>query len=242
VIRVATIMMIALLAGSASAQHMHGNDEIPGSVGAFYETWTRPDMPHVSCCNRMDCAPVSEVRQINGRWSARRKSDGKWLSIPPEKVEQNRDSPDGRSHMCSMGEQVFCFVAGFPAKVFVTAEGLERKWEGSVWMNPPFGPRNGLVPWLAKFFDHADGVALVPDRTSAPWWQAFAPRADLILFVAPKLKFIGADGQPGASPAQGTCLFGKGVTGRGALTRAAAAGLGILAKPQWVGTYQGAAA
>lgn len=108
---------------------------------------------------------------------------------------------------------------------------LEQPWKGFIWMNPPFGARNGLVPWLEKFFAHHDGIALVPDRTSAPWWQRFAPKADLWLFVSPKLKFIGADGKPGGSPAQGTCLWGAGVNAVQPLQRAAERGLGILGRP-----------
>ena len=57
-----------------------------------------------------------------------------------------------------------------------------------------------VVPWLKKFFEYGCGVALVPDRTSAPWWQQFVPAADLVLFVSPKIKFVGADGKPGTSP------------------------------------------
>ena len=117
-----------------------------------------------------------------------------------------------------------------PAVQFVTENGLAVPWRGFVWMNPPFGPRNGLSPWLERFFDHGDGIALTPDRTSAPWWQAFAPRADLILFVAPKLKFIGADGKPGKSPAQGTCLMGIGRRAAEPLYRAASGDLGVLMK------------
>ena len=41
-------------------------------------------------------------------------------------------------------------------------------WAGFVWMNAPFGARNGLEPWLAKFFAHNNGIALVPDRTRWP--------------------------------------------------------------------------
>jgi hypothetical protein len=82
-----------------------------------------------------------------------------------------------------------------------------------------------------KFFAHRNGIALVPDRTSAPWWQEFAPRADLILFVAPKLKFIGADGRPGTSPAQGTCLLAAGRRALEPLYRAQAEGLGVLMSP-----------
>lgn len=119
-----------------------------------------------------------------------------------------------------------------PARRWITKNSLTEPWDGMVWMNPPFGSRNGLVPWLEKFFAHGNGIALVPDRTSAPWWQEFAPRADLILFVAPKLKFIGADGLPGASPAQGTCLLGLGETAVEALQRAAKVHrLGKLARP-----------
>jgi len=118
-----------------------------------------------------------------------------------------------------------------PADRFIIRNSLSVTWEGFVWMNPPFGKRNGLVPWLAKFFEHGDGIALVPDRTSAPWWQQFAPKADRILFVSPKLKFIDADGQPGTSPAQGTCLFGLGPNSIKPLHRAAAEGLGMLMQP-----------
>ena len=58
-----------------------------------------------------------------------------------------------------------------PAKHFITCHGLSAPWDGCVWLNPPFGPRNGIVPWLERFFAHGNGIALVPDRTSAPWWQ-----------------------------------------------------------------------
>jgi hypothetical protein len=118
-----------------------------------------------------------------------------------------------------------------PADRFITENGLEAIWHGFVWMNAPFGGRNGLVPWLAKFFAHGSGIALVPDRTSAPWWQQYAPRAELILFVAPKLKFIGTDGKPGKSPAQGTCLMATGERGRDSLFRAHVHGLGALMQP-----------
>lgn len=118
-----------------------------------------------------------------------------------------------------------------PATRFITANSLGERWSGFIWMNAPFGGRNGLVRWLGKFFAYGDGIALVPDRTSAPWWQDFAPRSDLILFVAPKLKFIGADGKPGMSPAQGTCLMATGKRAVEALHRAQANGLGVVMKP-----------
>src|SRR5574337_2062177 len=130
--------------------------------------------------------------------------------------------------VASPGKEITPWI---PADHFITADSLTVPWSGFVWMNPPFGGRNGLIPWLDKFFKHRRGIALVPDRTSAPWWQQFAPRADGILFVTPKLKFIGVDGKPGMSPAQGTCLFAIGDKGLAALYRAASNNLGLLTVP-----------
>lgn len=114
------------------------------------------------------------------------------------------------------------------AKRFITADSLAQSWDGFIWMNPPFGGRNGIAPWLDKFIAHGNGIALTPDRTSAPWWQACAPRMDWILFVKGKIKFIGPDGYRGRSPAQGTCLMSKGPRGAEALRRAAQLGFGFL--------------
>lgn len=69
-------------------------------------------------------------------------------------------------------------ITHVPCSAFLSDGALQRPWSGFVWMNPPFGGRNSLAPWLARFFDHGNGIALTPDRTSAPWWQDAAARAD----------------------------------------------------------------
>lgn len=97
---------------------------------------------------------------------------------------------------------------------------LEREWYGLVWMNPPFGHQSTKRRWLRKFFDHQCGVALLPDRTSAPWWQEFAPLADAILFISPKVKFERPDGSVGEQPGTGTTLFACGQPAMDALIRA----------------------
>lgn len=117
-----------------------------------------------------------------------------------------------------------------PAPAFIPAEldGLRQPWMGFVWMNPPFGRRNGLVPWLDRFFAHGNGIALTPDRTSAPWWQGASSKADATLFVAGKVKFIRPDGSEGRSPSNGTSLFAAGERARQSLIRAQAVGLGVM--------------
>jgi hypothetical protein len=128
-----------------------------------------------------------------------------------------------------------------PAKRHITRDSLLTSWAsfGYVWMNAPYNDdsgfkpkRNGLWQWLDKFTKHGNGIALVPDRTSSPWWQEFVPRCDLALFWAPKIKFlIPPDGTPGASPPDGNTLLAMGELGCAALERAAKRGHGVLMRP-----------
>jgi len=117
-----------------------------------------------------------------------------------------------------------------PAKRLFSERGLEQAWSGHVWLNPPFGGRNSLTGWLLKFFDHGDGIVLVPDRTSAPWFQRAAKRANAILFLSPKVKFERPDGTLGKSPSTGTALMAAGPKACEALRRAAPR-LGLLVTP-----------
>lgn len=74
---------------------------------------------------------------------------------------------------------------------------------------------------------HGNGIVLVPDRTSAPWWQDAAKKADKILLVAGKIKFITPDGTTADSPSTGTTLFAYGFKAEQALHRAEKNGLGV---------------
>ncbi len=114
-----------------------------------------------------------------------------------------------------------------PTRRIITEDSLLKDWAGFVWCNPPFGKRNALDPWLQKFFGHGNGVILTPDRTSSPWWQKHAPKADAILFVAPRIRFIPRDGKS-SSPAQGTTLMAAGKNGVEALKNASSNNLGWL--------------
>tara|TARA_R110002074_G_scaffold13509_1_gene48084 strand:+ start:203 stop:718 length:516 start_codon:yes stop_codon:yes gene_type:complete len=98
-----------------------------------------------------------------------------------------------------------------PAKSWFWENSLEKKWFGFVWMNPPFGHQKQKRLWLNKFFEHGNGIALLPDRTSAPWFQEFVPNSDAQLWVSPKIKFERPDGTIGLSPGTGTVLLGSGL-------------------------------
>lgn len=114
---------------------------------------------------------------------------------------------------------------------WISENALETPWRGFVWMNPPYGRRNGLTAWLERFFDHGNGLALTPDRTSAPWFQPSLRRCDAVLFVKNKIKFERPDGSVGGSPGTGSAIFAAGRRAECALIRAQAAGLGTCTKP-----------
>ena len=111
-----------------------------------------------------------------------------------------------------------------PARAWLTEsdDGLKYApfWHGFIWMNAPFGGRNGLTPWLRAFFAHGNGIALTPDRTSAPWWQDAADKADAILLLRGKPKFERPDGSIGGSPGAGVTLWAAGDKAVGALIKA----------------------
>jgi hypothetical protein len=114
-----------------------------------------------------------------------------------------------------------------PARAVLTKtdDGLAHRWEGLVFVNPPFGGRNGHVPWLRRFLDHANGIAIVRAYTSAAWFHRYVPRAEAILFPRGKTKFIRPDGSVGRAPGHGVVLIAMGGV---AITALRDSGLGIF--------------
>ncbi len=113
-----------------------------------------------------------------------------------------------------------------PAKWVYTIEddGLKQPWHGLVFMNPPFGGRNGHVPWLEKFLAHGNGIAVVRAYTSSGWFHDYATKAETMLFPRGKTKFIKPDGTLGKAPGSGVVLLGMGEASNAALHKS---GLGL---------------
>jgi hypothetical protein len=109
-------------------------------------------------------------------------------------------------------------------KVYTEADdGLHQPWDGLVFMNPPFGGRNAHVPWLRKFLEHANGIAIVRAYTSSAWFHRWAIKAETMLFPRGKTKFVRPDGSIGRVPGHGVVLLGMGAVANAAL---AGSGLG----------------
>lgn len=116
-----------------------------------------------------------------------------------------------------------------PCRHWYSEASLERPWSGFVWMNPPFGGRNGILPWLDRFLAHGNGIALTPDRCSAPWFQENCRRADAILFT-PKTPFRLPNGRKAGNPAFGNALWAVGGRAVAALRNSESLGFGFLAR------------
>ncbi len=93
-------------------EELHHHEGLSIDVDKFYSTWMQPDDQTKSCCHKLDCAPA-EAKFIDGQWYARQVGTWRWLPIPPQKIEHNRDNPDGRNHLCaSISDTVYCFILG----------------------------------------------------------------------------------------------------------------------------------
>jgi phage N-6-adenine-methyltransferase len=70
-------------------------------------------------------------------------------------------------------------------------DGLKQKWEGVIWMNPPYGREIGR--WVEKAYRSslagATCICLLPARTDTKWFFDYVTRASEIRFFRGRLKF-----------------------------------------------------
>jgi hypothetical protein len=81
-------------------------------------------------------------------------------------------------------------VEWIPAKQHydIYTDGLVSEWFGRVWLNPPYGKNTG--EWLRLMHLHKNGVALVFNRTDCKWFHDYVSKADAILFLQGRVKFV----------------------------------------------------
>jgi site-specific DNA-methyltransferase (adenine-specific) len=72
-------------------------------------------------------------------------------------------------------------------------DGLAQAWEGSVFMNPPYG--SAIGKWVAKAYRESRRgaliVCLIPARTDTRYWHDYVMRADELRFVRGRIRFEG---------------------------------------------------
>lgn len=75
----------------------------------------------------------------------------------------------------------------------VRDNGLMQRWEGRVWLNPPYGPNT--FRWLLRLSEHGDGIALTFARTETRgFFEAVWLKANALLFLEGRPHFYMPDG------------------------------------------------
>ena len=110
--------------------------------------------------------------------------------------------------------------------------GLTAKWEGRVWLNPPYGRM--IARWLSKLADHGDGIALVFSRTETSWAQSLLARANAVNFLKGRIAFLRADGKPVTNAGTGSMLLAFGAANVEAIKRIE----GVIYTPNAAGELQ----
>jgi hypothetical protein len=67
-------------------------------------------------------------------------------------------------------------------------DGLIQPWIGRVWLNPPYGKHTPA--WLERMHNHRNGLSLLFARTDCAWFHDFVVKADAILFLKGRVKFV----------------------------------------------------
>jgi len=148
-----------------------------------YEIWNHQPGFRVS-----PVLPSVASHSRNGKWfQASGKTD--W-ETPQAFFEQVNVHFHFEIDVCASKQNAKC------SKYF-TAEkdGLQQKWEGTCWCNPPYG--RGIEEWLYKAWQSSKSgatvVCLVPGNTSTRWWHdCVVGKAACVYFVQGKVQFVGA--------------------------------------------------
>ena len=97
----------------------------------------------------------------------------------------------------------------------VDEDGLNKKWIGRVWMNPPYA-QPAIEEFCDKLLDEIkcgnciEAIVLVNNATDTKWFQKIAVRSSAICFHLGRIKFW-SQNKESSSPLQGQALlyFGK---------------------------------
>ena len=95
-----------------------------------------------------------------------------------------------------------CAAPNWPtADQFYFSRGLQSRWFGRVWLNPPYS-RDEIGKWIYRLREHNKGTALVFARTETKWcFDSVWGHAAAVLFVRGRLTFHLPDGRPGSGNA-----------------------------------------
>ncbi len=85
-------------------------------------------------------------------------------------------------------------------------DSLSTDWKDFIWMNPPYGKE--INPFIEKFKQHNNGIALVFARMGTPWMQAWLKYGGSVFFLRKRIHFINREGKrSSANAGTDSCLL-----------------------------------
>lgn len=97
------------------------------------------------------------------------------------------------------------------AKQNIEAERLDSlavDWKifgNFVWMNPPYGKE--ILPFIEKFKQHNNGIALVFARMGTPWMQQWIKEKKGVFFLRKRIAFIDINLKKGTNAGADSCFL-----------------------------------
>lgn len=89
-------------------------------------------------------------------------------------------------------------------------DGLSKKWEGRVWLNPPYS-RPLFEKFVNRMVEHNNGIMLTFNRCDTKIFQdVIFPKATGMIFVKGRIKFYTPDGTQSGTPGCGSVLVAFG--------------------------------
>jgi ParB family chromosome partitioning protein len=90
-------------------------------------------------------------------------------------------------------------------------DGLQQKWQGNVWMNPPYAQplMSQFAGAISEKFENGEieqAIILVNNATETQWFQRMASVASAVCFPKTRVRFLDPQGKPGA-PLQGQAII-----------------------------------
>lgn len=92
------------------------------------------------------------------------------------------------------------------AKYFTAKDdGIEKKWSGTVFMNPPYGRTDDgrtIADWIMKAYQESFSpdvdavVCLIPARTDTRYWHDYVMKSQIVWLIKGRVKFSGAQSAP----------------------------------------------
>ena len=145
------------------------------------------------------------LRLAKGAHVSNNSGENEWYT-PPQYIESARKVM-GRIDLDPASSE--CANKIVKAKKFFDEEtnGLEQKWKGCIWMNPPYAQ-----PLINKFIDkleteqYEQAIVLVNNATETKWGQKLIRLSAAICFHTGRIRFVSPDGELGDAPLQGQMI------------------------------------